>query len=413
MHRTTQMKITDLNPHLVCILCGGYYVDATTIIECLHSFCRTCIVRYLETSKYCPICDVQVHKTRPLLNIRSDKTLQDLVYKLVPSLFKTEMQRRREFYTAHPEAATSRSVSSSEERGEVDVERPIYTEDENISLSLEYSYNGKPVDEVDPSSIEDKKEAPDRRYLLCPAAVTVGHLKKFIKMKFDLTPNHLIQIFHTDEFLTDHYTLMDVAYIYTWRRMVALGRNSEKPPTPTTSTGENSATNVDEGAVHETPQSRPSTSATHCRAPSPGQTGGDSKAPEKKGPLRLFYTIYSRNGTRKRKLIKEDDKTNSTEVPNKKPHADGCSEKPTQNGTTEESPKPEEEITEEKPKPKENNDSYTEPPQEKELDLSKKPVLVENGTNGNATETSIGESLQNGDDSPDNKETKDDSEASK
>ncbi|XP_064648455.1 polycomb complex protein BMI-1-like isoform X4 [Lineus longissimus] len=350
MHRTTQMKITDLNPHLVCILCGGYYVDATTIIECLHSFCRTCIVRYLETSKYCPICDVQVHKTRPLLNIRSDKTLQDLVYKLVPSLFKTEMQRRREFYTAHPEAATSRSVSSSEERGEVDVERPIYTEDENISLSLEYSYNGKPVDEVDPSSIEDKKEAPDRRYLLCPAAVTVGHLKKFIKMKFDLTPNHLIQIFHTDEFLTDHYTLMDVAYIYTWRR---------------------------------------------------------------KGPLRLFYTIYSRNGTRKRKLIKEDDKTNSTEVPNKKPHADGCSEKPTQNGTTEESPKPEEEITEEKPKPKENNDSYTEPPQEKELDLSKKPVLVENGTNGNATETSIGESLQNGDDSPDNKETKDDSEASK
>lgn len=29
-----------------------------------------CIVRYLETSKYCPICDVQVHKTKPLLNIR-------------------------------------------------------------------------------------------------------------------------------------------------------------------------------------------------------------------------------------------------------------------------------------------------------------------------------------------------------
>jgi len=29
-----------------------------------------CIVRYLEASKYCPICDVQVHKTKPLLNIR-------------------------------------------------------------------------------------------------------------------------------------------------------------------------------------------------------------------------------------------------------------------------------------------------------------------------------------------------------
>lgn len=34
------------------------------------SVCRTCIVRYLETSKYCPICEVQVHKTRPLHHIR-------------------------------------------------------------------------------------------------------------------------------------------------------------------------------------------------------------------------------------------------------------------------------------------------------------------------------------------------------
>nr|XP_045367151.1 polycomb complex protein BMI-1-like isoform X1 [Camelus bactrianus] len=90
MHRTTRIKITELNPHLMCVLCGGYFIDATTIIECLHSFCKTCIVRYLETSKYCPICDVQVHKTRPLLNIRSDKTLQDIVYKLVPGLFKSE-----------------------------------------------------------------------------------------------------------------------------------------------------------------------------------------------------------------------------------------------------------------------------------------------------------------------------------
>lgn len=151
MHRTTRIKITELNPHLMCVLCGGYFIDATTIIECLHSceqnssnfisfnffmgqnqlispeaakceicwikfkhsqssffsaakciscscsllnsiwllrkcfqissdinsffficfaVCKMCIVRYLETSKYCPICDVQVHKTKPLLNIR-------------------------------------------------------------------------------------------------------------------------------------------------------------------------------------------------------------------------------------------------------------------------------------------------------------------------------------------------------
>lgn len=45
LHRSVQMdkmqpnriKITDLNPHLTCPLCSGYLVDATTIVECLHS----------------------------------------------------------------------------------------------------------------------------------------------------------------------------------------------------------------------------------------------------------------------------------------------------------------------------------------------------------------------------------------
>lgn len=43
MHRTTRIKITELNPHLMCALCGGYFIDATTIVECLHSCeCPAC-----------------------------------------------------------------------------------------------------------------------------------------------------------------------------------------------------------------------------------------------------------------------------------------------------------------------------------------------------------------------------------
>jgi len=44
MHRTTRIKITELNPHLMCVLCGGYFIDATTIIECLHSCEQTYII---------------------------------------------------------------------------------------------------------------------------------------------------------------------------------------------------------------------------------------------------------------------------------------------------------------------------------------------------------------------------------
>ncbi|XP_013388506.1 uncharacterized protein LOC106157411 isoform X2 [Lingula anatina] len=218
MHRTTKLQLTDLNPHLMCALCGGYFVDAATITECLHSFCKTCIVRYLESSKYCPICDVMVHKTRPLVNVRLDKTLQDLVYKLVPGLFKNEMKRRRDFFAVNPLPDPSFGLSN-EDKGEVD-EGAIYTEDDKISLSLEYrdtsafKNNPAPEGEDGKQTVQDH----DKRHLLCPAAFTVAHLKKFIFMKFDLSLNYDVDIFHSDEPLNDDYTLMDVAYIYTWTR---------------------------------------------------------------------------------------------------------------------------------------------------------------------------------------------------
>lgn len=32
-----KLKIKDLNEHIVCYLCAGYFIDATTITECLHT----------------------------------------------------------------------------------------------------------------------------------------------------------------------------------------------------------------------------------------------------------------------------------------------------------------------------------------------------------------------------------------
>uniref|UniRef100_A0A4W6FPV9 Bmi1 polycomb ring finger oncogene 1a n=1 Tax=Lates calcarifer TaxID=8187 RepID=A0A4W6FPV9_LATCA len=194
MHRTTRIKITELNPHLMCVLCGGYFIDATTIIECLHSFCKMCIVRYLETSKYCPICDVQVHKTEFLFLSRSDKTLQDIVYKLVPGLFKSKIDS---------------SNGSNEDRGEVaDEDKRIITDDEIISLSIEF---------FDQSRNGCSKQIR-KGYLQCPAAMTVMHLRKFLRSKMDIPNTYQVEVMYEDEPLKDYYTLMDIAYIYTWRR---------------------------------------------------------------------------------------------------------------------------------------------------------------------------------------------------
>ena len=35
--RFDRCRVVDVNPHLLCALCSGYLVDATTIIECLHT----------------------------------------------------------------------------------------------------------------------------------------------------------------------------------------------------------------------------------------------------------------------------------------------------------------------------------------------------------------------------------------
>uniref|UniRef100_A0A8C9FLC6 Polycomb group RING finger protein 1 n=1 Tax=Pavo cristatus TaxID=9049 RepID=A0A8C9FLC6_PAVCR len=80
----------ELNEHIVCCLCAGYFIDATTITECLHTFCKSCIVKYLQTSKYCPMCNTKIHETQPLLNLKLDRVMQDIVYKLVPGLQESE-----------------------------------------------------------------------------------------------------------------------------------------------------------------------------------------------------------------------------------------------------------------------------------------------------------------------------------
>ncbi|KAF6030491.1 BMI1 [Bugula neritina] len=116
MHRVSKLKLAEVTPYLVCKLCNGYFIDPCTAQDCLHTFCKTCIVKHLYQHCTCPICDVVIHKTRPLEMIRHDQTIQDLVYKLVPGVFGKEMERRREFYSDHPDPDVN-GEGNSEERG--------------------------------------------------------------------------------------------------------------------------------------------------------------------------------------------------------------------------------------------------------------------------------------------------------
>ena len=50
-------KVKEVNSFLVCVLCGGYIINATTIAECLHS-CKCCwIAECLQSCKCCTIAE--------------------------------------------------------------------------------------------------------------------------------------------------------------------------------------------------------------------------------------------------------------------------------------------------------------------------------------------------------------------
>ncbi|XP_054168674.1 probable serine/threonine-protein kinase nek3 [Oppia nitens] len=235
-------RLVDVNAGLTCILCNGYFINATTITECLHSFCKSCIVKYLEANKCCPICEKDVG-TKPLQSIRSDKILQDIVYKLIPDVFQNEMHRRRDFYIKHTEEMST----CAEDRGEVIDHRMFYMANDKISLSLEYgygdnqmpdnTYNTSPTEET-PTDNKllsiDENDTMDtmKRYLLCPAGLSILHLKKFIFRKYGLPESYRVDVMYLQDILSEDIMLMDVAYIYNWKRsdpMRLFYRISERP----------------------------------------------------------------------------------------------------------------------------------------------------------------------------------------
>lgn len=177
------VKIREINPHIVCRLCAGYFVDASTIIECLHTFCKTCIVKYLQTSKYCPTCSTKVHETHPLSNVQPDRTMQDIVNSIVPWLFESEEKRKSDFYKRqglqHPSLGQEGSNEETTEntsytrRTDFSKYKPTYRNDEQISLCVERDASQETFTNFEVPTLQ-------RKFLRCSIRAKCGHLMKLI-----------------------------------------------------------------------------------------------------------------------------------------------------------------------------------------------------------------------------------------
>lgn len=240
-----------LNEMITCKICHGYLIDATTVTECLHTFCKSCIVKHLEDSNVCPECENMIHQSHPLDYIAFDRTMQDLVYKIVPDLEADEYKRERKFYTERglPCPKDQALEQESEEKRAAEAEAAMTPDantnmdfhrfDEQVNLLLECKHideqNGnetnhkgsdkghgkKDLEENGQGKVHGSSKNPPilkRKFLRCSSLATVTHLKKFIAKKLltSLDRYKDVDIMCNDEPLYKDHTLKFV-YVTRWR----------------------------------------------------------------------------------------------------------------------------------------------------------------------------------------------------
>ncbi|XP_027043193.1 polycomb group RING finger protein 5-A-like [Pocillopora damicornis] len=224
-NRERKLKLQDLNTFITCELCNGYLIKPTTITECLHTFCRSCIVKYFQDSgdNKCPSCSILIHETNPFEMLRSDKTLEDVIHKLIPKLQESECKRERQFCAQHNDgtAVKAKEIVDMKLSQVHETEEPM-AKRTKLSGTDENFHRDDPQIGVcleclgDDSAEEQCVKKLVRKYIRCSSRLTIAHVKKFLKMKLDLKTADQVEVMCNGEIMGKDHTL-EFVYMTRWR----------------------------------------------------------------------------------------------------------------------------------------------------------------------------------------------------
>lgn len=220
--------VRDFNHFITCYLCRGYLIKPTTVTECLHTFCKSCIVQHFEDSNDCPRCGIQVHETNPLEMLRLDNTLEEIIFKLVPGLREKEEQQEVEFWRKNqPKASSQETLKSSadarsfdgggaaaaddgEDDGGGGAEGgDCHRNDPQIAVCLDCLRNSGQSGQ---NTVTDLM----KRFIRCSSRVTVGTIKKFLSLKLKLPSSYELDVLCNGEIMGRDHTL-EFIYMTRWR----------------------------------------------------------------------------------------------------------------------------------------------------------------------------------------------------
>lgn len=97
-----KFKLRVLADLLKCPLCDGFLRNAVTIRECLHTFCRSCLYRYMfDGGQICPLaqCSEKLGATGGDEGIEFDRAIQNLVDKMFPHYHKRELEEMSQVFS--------------------------------------------------------------------------------------------------------------------------------------------------------------------------------------------------------------------------------------------------------------------------------------------------------------------------
>eukprot|EP01087_Luapelamoeba_hula_P019074 TRINITY_DN6270_c0_g1_i1.p1 TRINITY_DN6270_c0_g1~~TRINITY_DN6270_c0_g1_i1.p1 ORF type:complete len:1087 (-),score=199.02 TRINITY_DN6270_c0_g1_i1:33-3293(-) len=196
-----------LNEFLLCTLCMGYFRDAHTIRECLHTFCKSCLYKYFQTTADCPVCGQDL-RPNPHEFIRFDRNMHNIVNKLFGHIMEKDLRNEAEFYrmnglisdaerieaelaaqerktprplgstaaaSAASAAAVPSTIATTKSKPARDLSKPLYRDEISFELLKDESETG--LSEL------------VRPLVRTTAQVTVRHLKKFLSNKLPSVSN--------------------------------------------------------------------------------------------------------------------------------------------------------------------------------------------------------------------------------
>jgi len=233
-HITFQTRI--LNRYISCRLCHGYLQEACTIIECLHTFCKTCIARHFQGSSECPTCKKALG-VNPADGVRNDRTLQSIVDKVFPHYANEPANRESQeslkqacarTRTPAPRVHAARTAPLPRAHAHASRLAPVHA---HRALWWEQS------DEIEPAakrarppteplqlSFELVEEAGtllplrlERPFLRTDASMTVAHVRKHLARKAgsELSEGMVLQLFCHEQLLRPECAL-GKAYRECW-----------------------------------------------------------------------------------------------------------------------------------------------------------------------------------------------------